>query len=285
MPILTRLFGGNANGDEPRVRLFLETMLIMIAADGHVSEDEMRRFMTQVRARPELSEVPRATLDRHLQEAFLAIQREGLERRVEAISRGLRRRDQRLAALSMAVTTASGDGTLSAQERAVVELLQRYFQLSDEQVSAATHAAQRGEVDVFVDGMVPVEQYYIEAMLLMVAADGTIDPAELDRFSKELAHQPAFDHISPDNAGAFLERSLNHLERDGLEARLEILARELEDQDVREVAFRMALEMCLADGSADPQERTLLKLFQSHFDLTDEFVAREIKHILGGRGA
>ncbi len=283
MTLLKRLFGGQTRGDEPHVRLFLETMLIMIAADGSVDDKEMRRFMAQVRAHPQLSHLSQRMIDKHLQEAFVAIRREGLEQRIVAISKGLRRRDQRLAAVGMAMSIASGDGQMSDEELAVLGMLQGSFELTEDDLAAAASAARDGSLDSFMDEDAPVEQYYIEAMMLMAAADGDIDPAELDKFGQELAHQRHFDHVTPEQAGVYMERSLNVLETEGLEARLTAIAAHLTTDAQRQIAFELVVEMCLADGNADPQERALLKLFQERLGLSDDFVSKTIRYILEGR--
>ena len=88
MTLFKRLFGGGTE-DGYEVRLFLETMLIMIAADGQVEDPEMKQVLALVRTRPELSHIPQRLVDKHMQEAFVAIRREGLEKRVQAIAKGL----------------------------------------------------------------------------------------------------------------------------------------------------------------------------------------------------
>ncbi len=281
MTLLKRLFGKSARGDEHEVRLFLEAMLIMIAADGSVEDSEMAQFMAQIRTRPELSQIPRRTIDVHMQEAFAAIRVEGIERRIQAIARGLRHRDQRLAAVGMALAIAVGDGALKPEEATILKMMQAALGLSDEDVRAAIEAARAGSIGDFVDEGT-IEEVYIETMMLMAAADGMIDPAELDRFGHELAHQSVFDLTSPEQASIFMERALSNLTRDGVEVRLEAIGAALEGSAQRETAFRLALEMCLADGNADVSERALLKLLQERLGLSDAFVGQEIQKILGG---
>ena len=281
MTLFKRLFGkAPDNGHD--VRLFLETMLIMIAADGQVEDTEMSHFMAQVGTRPELAQISRRVIDQHMQEAFKAIRREGIEKRIVAIARGLQRRDQRLAAVAMAIAIAMGDGKLEREETAVLDMMQAAFELSDDDISEAIKAARRGDIDTLLNNDEGVERSFIETMMLMAAADGVIDPAEIDKFGHELAHQRDFNQISPQQVSSHLSQALEKLAAEGVEARLKSIASSLPREEQRQTAFKLALEMCLADGHADVHERALLKLLQEHFELSDDQVGRAVEKILGG---
>ncbi len=277
MTLLKRLFGRKAIGDELEVRLFLEAMLITIAADGTVDDAELAQFMAQVQTREELQGLSRRAVDNHMQEAFVAIKEEGIPRRVEAIAQGLPRYDQRLAALGMALSIVMGDEQMADEEKTLLKMMQDAFGISPADMEAAVEAALQGNLhELLEQEHTSAEQFYIESMMLMAAADGVLDPEELDKFGHQLAHLGEFENIGPEQVGVYMERSLHHLARDGLEKRLHLLAEGLTSPETRRTAFRLALEMSLADGAADAHERALLKLLQEKLALDDDFVRDEI---------
>lgn len=283
MTLLTRLFGKKTTGHEPEVRLFVETMLLMIAADGQVEAAEMAQFLHEVRSRPELAELTQTCIDEHVDAAFAAIEADGIPKRIAAIAHGIRDREQRMAATTMAIAIGMDSDGLATAEATLLRMLANAFELDDDDIAAAVRAAQKGKVEGALAGHGSVQQYYVEVMMLMAAADGDFDPSELDVFAERLATHPAFDELTPETAGVYMERALQRLAEESVEARLDAIDDALVGQEVRETAFRLAVEMCLADGSADPHERELLKLLRDRFHLTDEFVAEEVKEIVGTR--
>lgn len=281
MTLLTRLFGNKTTGTEPEVRLFIETMLLMIAADGQVEDGEMAQFMAEVQSRPELAGLTQGAIDEHVETSFAAIKAEGIPKRIKAIAEGLRDREQRIAAATMAVSIGLDDKGLATAERTLLNMLADAFGLSSEDVADVVTAGKRGRVEAALAGRASVQQHYVELMMLMAAADGDFDPSELDVFSERLASHPAFEDLLPATAGVYMERSLERLAEDGVQARLDAIELALTAPEQREVAFRLAVEMCLADGLADPHEKELLKLLSERFHLTDEYVADEIAAIIG----
>lgn len=283
--LFQRLFGSKTTGSEEQCGYLVESMLIMIAADGVVDDAEMDRFMNLVLTSDELQGVDEKSIDTHVQLAFSNIKRDGLKRRLAAIAAGLPSRIQRLAALRMAFLVGSGDGHLIDREAELIEQMRVAFglslkdyddirrqQLAHDKIREATSGAPAGRAP---------EQYYIETLLLMAAADGVLEPKELDNFGHQLANRPEFSTLTPEQAGAYMDNALRSLRRDGVEERLQVIAAALPEPDQRLAAFRLALDMCIADGVADSHERTLLKLLQARFDLSDELVTTEINRVLG----
>ena len=212
----------------------------------------------------------------------MAIKADGIPRRVEAIAAGLPDREQRMAAVAMAISIGLVDGGLAEAEMTLVKMLGDALSLSDADISSLISAAKVGCVRQLIDDSAPTNQLYVETMMLMASADGKLDPAELDKFGEQLASQPEFADLTPKQAGIYMERCLDKLAAEGVEARLDALVAGLREEEQRFVAFRLALEMCLADGSASFHERELLKLFQERLGLSEEFVSSQVERLVGG---
>jgi len=286
MNLLQRLFGGQSRNNAPEIRLFVEAMLILIAADGVVEESELDGFVRQVHTRPEFQGIKQRDVDAYVQTAFGDIRRDGIDARINEIAAGLPKRDHRVAALGMAITIAVGDGGVAPAESSVLEKLRRAFELSEADFHNILLSVENGEsVDSILDtesgGRGCPEAHYIETILLMAAADGVLEPRELDRFGLQLAEHAEFQSLTPDQAAHILDLALRRLEREGVESRIEAIANGLPEPDQRMVAFRLALEMCVADGDASAHERTLLRLLQRRFDLSDDQVRAQLDAVLG----
>ena len=288
MNLFQRLFGDSTRTDQPEVRLFVESMLIMIAADGVVDEAELDQFVRQVHIRTEFKGVKQKVIDKHVQAAFADIRRDGLDSRIHEIAAGLTTREQRLAALGMAMTIASGDGALVPTESSVLERMRIAFQLPSDIYDKAKAAVALGNSpDAAFLGEEDARTYtspealYVETLLLMAAADGVLEPRELDRFGQQLAEHEEFFALNPDRAATYLDLALKRLEKEGVEVRVDAIADGLPEPRQRKIAFKLALEMCVADGEASSHERTLLKLFQSRFELADSTVKELLGAVLG----
>ncbi|MBH24608.1 MAG: hypothetical protein CMH57_09180 [Myxococcales bacterium] len=284
MNFLQQLFRQKLNQSQDTTALFIESMLIMIAADGVVEDAEMEQFMRQLNARSEVEEVGAEALEEHIRTAFDAIKRDGIEERLSHIAGRLTDPEDRLAALSMAAAIAVEDGVVASAESEVVRMMQRAFGLDDGDVETALETARQtrlDEVEADAQGVdSKAEHGFVEVLLLMAAADGILEPRELERFGQQLVERPEFGALGADQVGLIMDQALRDLQRDGLSKRLDVIAEHLTQPEQRLMAFQMALEMCIADGTADPHERTLLKLLQERFKLSDDVVSAEIERVL-----
>jgi uncharacterized tellurite resistance protein B-like protein len=284
MTLLKRLFGRHAGPTPQELRLFLEAMIIMMAADGQIDDQEMAQFMAQVQTRDELRGLASDEVERHMRAASLAIKKEGVQARLQAIARGLPHPDQRMVAVSMALSIALGDRELARGEKQVLRLMQETFGLEDRQLDEAIDDARRGDARRLQDDTdAPPEQAYVEIMMLMTAADGDLGGDELEHFGHQLAWRAEFEALTPEQVGLFMERSLRHLGQEGVDARLTALSAQLPLPAQRLTAFRLALEIALVDGAADQRERALLKLLQERFALAEPEVEALIQQVLGAR--
>ena len=154
------------------------------------------------------------------------------------------------------------------------------FALTGDEVTAIVAQAralpQTGSAEV-----APTERLYIETMMLMAAADGEFDPSEVEVFADQFANHPAFAELLPQKAGAYMTEILSLLERDGVDARLAAITHGLADEGQRQNAFSLALEVCMADGLADPYEKELLRILAEQLTLSEEFVDAQIKQAMG----
>jgi tellurite resistance protein len=285
MTLFKRLFGNNSTGTEPGVGLFIETMLLMIAADGQVDDREMAQFMREVRSRPEFEDIAPEAVNTHVERAFESIKTDGVPARVRHITAALPDREQRIAATTMAVSIAMGDGQLGPAEATLLKMLSDAFSLTGDEVANIVAAATLARTELESARQSPVERLYVETMMLMAAADGDFDPAEVEVFADKFANHPAFKELMPNTACAYIEKSLTILEEEGVESRLDAICNGLTHNDQREIAFRLAVDVCMADGLTEPYETELLKILAERLNLSEELVASCVDGALGRESA
>jgi tellurite resistance protein len=112
----------------------------------------------------------------------------------------------------------------------------------------------------------------IEAMTLMIAADGVVADEEILELSRLTSEHPMFGGTSPQAVTDTLKRALKALSKQGFEARIRALADGLPDYNMRLLAFAFAVSICFSDGQLAQQELNLLKAFQVVFGLREEHV-------------
>jgi tellurite resistance protein len=112
----------------------------------------------------------------------------------------------------------------------------------------------------------------IEAMTLMIAADGVVADEEILELSRLTSEHPMFAGTPASAVTDTLKRSLKALAKQGFEARLHALAEGLPDYNTRLLAFAFSVSICFADGQLADQELSLLKAFQAVFGLREEHV-------------
>lgn len=120
----------------------------------------------------------------------------------------------------------------------------------------------------------PPRALMIEAMTLMIAADGVVADEEIFELSRVVAEHAIFAGTTSASVNRELRRSLQALAKFGFESRLQTLADGLPDYGMRLLAFAFAVDICFADGQLAAQELTLLKAFQAIFGLREEHVTR-----------
>lgn len=116
-------------------RLCAEAMVLVTAADGEFNDEAARDMVEGLLSEPSFQNLSRDDVRTHIARAVQALVDEGLNRRLVAMARGLSVKEHRRKAYSLALIVArSGEGLSEAKEE-VLSLLQKTFQLADEEVS------------------------------------------------------------------------------------------------------------------------------------------------------
>lgn len=120
------------------------------------------------------------------------------------------------------------------------------------------------------EGEHPDHEALIEAMLLAAGADGRITKIELEAIFARVFERPEFSKLEKDHLRDSVEKAAERVaDAPSLEALCESLAARLETARSREIAFRSAASVALADKRADWRELKALRALQDAFGLTD----------------
>ena len=134
MGILDRLMGKRGDQETSEVRGYVEAMIMMIAADGVIEEDEIQDFLRNVYTRPKLSKVPQNEMVSMIKRSLAALEREGIDPRVKAIAQMLPTVEQKMEAFRMCLSICASDGDVAPEELEVLKKMQAEFDLSESQV-------------------------------------------------------------------------------------------------------------------------------------------------------
>ncbi len=110
---------------------------------------------------------------------------------------------------------------------------------------------------------------YVEAMIMMIAADGVIEEGEVDDFMRNVYTRPQLSQVPQSEMISMIRRSLHAISTEGMDARIRAVARMLPHQQQKIEAFRMCLSICASDGDVAPEELAILKRMQAEFDLSE----------------
>lgn len=126
------------------LKAYIETMMLVAIADGTVRNSELNIIQMAVvgylESNPDLKNMNRQQLMELCFDRANALYSEGIQPRLKAIASVLTTPEKRMYALGMAVAVAIADGFIQTGERAGFTLIQRVFELTDEQVQAAISA-------------------------------------------------------------------------------------------------------------------------------------------------
>jgi tellurite resistance protein len=123
---------------EPLERLYVETMVLVSAADGEVNDRELRAALENMAGDPVFHDVSLERAEHLLTEAVHALAHEGLPSRLTVLATGLTTHGQRLKAFRLGLRVAYADGAPSIPEQKVLDLLQATFGLADDEVARLT---------------------------------------------------------------------------------------------------------------------------------------------------
>jgi tellurite resistance protein len=252
----------------------IDAMILAASADGQLRPVEVQTVIQRVIERPEFEGVQAAELA-GLVEA--SARRLSAARALEDILQGLRSRlpdhRNRLLAFGLATSVVLADRQALQDELGLLKAMQAALGISEEEVSRVFETVESGASLAEALGE-PLERLYAETMVLVSAADGEVQPAELRRMLEELAGDPVFKDVSLESADHYLRDAAQNLALEGLPQRLTVLARGLTTKSQRTRAFRLAVRVAYADGPPSKDALRALELLQATFGLADDEVAR-----------
>ena len=269
---------------ETREILF-EVMTLMLLADKEVKPEEIAKISSLLAARPEFDGLTKDDVSEGIESAVKRAQRlhsqDNFDDRLAEISALLDTPENRLLAFGMAVAVALADDELHPDELRLLSILEKAFGLSNEEVNGVIRCIKSGRS---FESIFPTHQdervsAYIETLVIALGADGKVTRAEIQTLAELVERSPELKGINLQQADAYIQRALDTLKREGLEARLSLLGRTLESPEERFEAFCLALRMIAADGEVTREEKHLLARLEIIFDLTRPDVKRAIARI------
>lgn len=114
------MFGGLL-GEDKEKRGYIETMIIMSFADGELEDDEIGALVERARNHPRMANMSHAEFMRYINRSLNAMDKQGLEKRVEEVCKLLNTRDMRLNGIDLAVYAAMSDGEMEPDEARILE--------------------------------------------------------------------------------------------------------------------------------------------------------------------
>lgn len=111
---------------------------------------------------------------------------------------------------------------------------------------------------------------YVEAMVIMIAADGKFTQQEKDHFRAALMTHPSTQHLAMHEIDEHINQAVQLLEREGTDSRIRTLADEVTDPQHRESLVHSVVLACLADGEVADQEMDVLEKLQQAFGMSDD---------------
>ncbi len=126
------------------------------------------------------------------------------------------------------------------------------------------------------------QQALICSMLLMAAASGHVDDAELAQMTRLVQDLPAFAELPPEEVARSTEACLPLLEdSDGLDRAFDLI-REALPPRLRETAYLLACEVAAADGDVGQEELEMLQQLRIGLEL-DRLIAGAIERAARAR--
>lgn len=252
----------------------VETMLLAAMADGVVSEREMQTLLSRVLERPEFEGTRPDELNALIEQSARSLADAGsLEEILSSLRQRLPDHRNRMLAFGLAAAIAFADRRATRSELGLLKTFQAALGISEEEVANIIELVERGESLAEALGE-PLERLYAEVMVLVSAADGTLQEEEAQAMVDALSSDPAFSRISPQRAQAYVNEAAAALSREGLPQRLTVLAHGLSTHSQRLKAFELAQRVARATGRASRSESRILDLLQATFGLADDEVAR-----------
>jgi tellurite resistance protein len=124
---------------------------------------------------------------------------------------------------------------------------------------------------------------FIEALILVSAADDEIVGEEMETLASVVGHLEAFHDLSEDAISDVISRSLKRVMTEGAEVRAKAIAVALRTDEARKLTFRWACAVALSDGEVPESEHAALKFLQTAFNLSQADVEASLDEAVGQR--
>lgn len=121
-------------------------------------------------------------------------------------------------------------------------------------------------------------QSHIEAMVIMICADGEIHDQEIDELSDRASSHPLLSLYGDQSIDQMIERAVTLIETEGFGRRLELIAERLPEDHERAEVIRSMAWICTADGELSPEEVKILDRARDLFGISMEEFERLLDH-------
>ncbi len=252
----------------------IDAMILAASANGSIGALEMQNLIARVIERPEFEGTDAKVLNELVEGSARRLsQARGMDDIFSSLQKRLPDHRNRLLAFGLATSIALADRKASRAELGLLKSVQQALGISEDEVSRIfeTIEAERSLAEALGE---PLERLYAETMVLVSAADGTINPNELKTALENMAADPVFQDVPLESAERLLTDAVQALANEGLPTRLAVLATGLTTHAQRLKAYRLAVRVAHADGAPAPSAQKVLDLLQATFGLADDEVAR-----------
>jgi len=252
----------------------IDAMILAASANGGMREAEMQALIHRVIERPEFDGTNAKDLNGLVEASARRLSHaRGLEDILSSLRERLPDHRNRLLAFGLAASVALADRKATRTELGLLKGVQASLGITDEEVSRVFEVVETGQSLADALGE-PLERLYAETMVLVSAADGVMEEAELSAILENMAGDPVFHDVSLEAARHYLTDALQSLNAEGLPARLTALAQGLSTRAQRLNAFRLATHIAFVDRDPSAAELKVLDLLQFTLGLSNEEVAR-----------
>jgi tellurite resistance protein len=129
--MFSSLLGNKENNER---RGYIETMLILAFADGELEDDEVTDIIHNALRHPKMRDMSDKEFDRLIRRSLTAMDKQGLDKRIEEVCKLLTTHEMRLNAIDLAVSVAMSDGEMEPDEVRVLERMTALMGLSEADV-------------------------------------------------------------------------------------------------------------------------------------------------------
>ena len=251
----------------------VEAMLLAAIADGKVSQGDMQTLLRRVIERPEFEGTSSDDLNALVEQSAARLAAASdLEEILTSLRERLPNHRNRMLAFGLAAAVAFADQRATRLELGLLKTFQAALGISETEVAQIIDVIENGGSLAEALGE-PLERLYAEVMVLISAADGTLNDGETRALVETFAADPLFENVSPERAMAFVSDAVAALSTEGLSRRLAVLASGLSTHAQRLKAYGLATRIAAAAPDERPQQR-ILELLQATFGIADDEVAR-----------